>query len=154
MDAVPLIADAESRNARILVEGANALMLDLDFGSYPYVTSSNTGLGVSINFAWWLLIRVLTVPGDLYGTCFEPDEDFIDHWCWLVLPCHECLDKIIPPPFSSRFYNLWSWLTIFLVKAYTTRVIFLTNISYCSKYWSIPRLVEVHSQQKTWPRKL
>ena len=39
---------------RILVEGANATMLDIDFGTYPYVTSSNpsvgsvlTGLGVS-----------------------------------------------------------------------------------------------------------
>jgi len=39
---------------RILVEGANAAMLDIDFGTYPYVTSSNpsvgsvlTGLGVS-----------------------------------------------------------------------------------------------------------
>ena len=46
VDAVPLIASAEEKNARILIEGANALMLDLDFGSYPYVTSSNTGLGV------------------------------------------------------------------------------------------------------------
>ena len=45
VDAVPLIASAEASNSRILIEGANALMLDLDFGSYPYVTSSNTGLG-------------------------------------------------------------------------------------------------------------
>lgn len=29
---------------RILCEGANALMLDLDFGTYPYVTSSSTGV--------------------------------------------------------------------------------------------------------------
>lgn len=41
---------------RILVEGANATMLDIDFGTYPFVTSSNpsvgsvlTGLGVSPN---------------------------------------------------------------------------------------------------------
>lgn len=32
-------------NKRILVEGANALMLDLDYGTYPFVTSSNTGIG-------------------------------------------------------------------------------------------------------------
>ncbi|CAG8530349.1 2833_t:CDS:10 [Ambispora gerdemannii] len=34
-------------NARqkVLVEGANALMLDLDFGTYPFVTSSNTAIG-------------------------------------------------------------------------------------------------------------
>ncbi|KAG8901578.1 hypothetical protein FRB99_005211 [Tulasnella sp. 403] len=30
---------------RVLVEGANALMLDLDFGTYPYVTSSSTAIG-------------------------------------------------------------------------------------------------------------
>lgn len=38
---------------KILVEGANATMLDIDFGTYPFVTSSNctvggacTGLGI------------------------------------------------------------------------------------------------------------
>lgn len=30
---------------KILIEGANALMLDIDFGTYPYVTSSSTGIG-------------------------------------------------------------------------------------------------------------
>jgi len=30
---------------RILVEGANALMLDIDYGTYPYVTSSATSIG-------------------------------------------------------------------------------------------------------------
>ncbi len=30
---------------RILVEGANATMLDLDFGTYPFVTSSNPSIG-------------------------------------------------------------------------------------------------------------
>lgn len=29
----------------ILVEGANAAMLDIDFGTYPYVTSSNCSIG-------------------------------------------------------------------------------------------------------------
>ncbi len=40
-------------NQTILVEGANAAMLDIDFGTYPYVTSSSctvggvcTGLGI------------------------------------------------------------------------------------------------------------
>jgi hypothetical protein len=28
-----------------LIEGANATMLDLDFGTYPYVTSSNPSIG-------------------------------------------------------------------------------------------------------------
>jgi len=33
------------RSPNILIEGANALLLDIDHGTYPYVTSSNTGLG-------------------------------------------------------------------------------------------------------------
>ena len=32
-------------NKRILVEGANASMLDIDFGTYPFVTSSNCSIG-------------------------------------------------------------------------------------------------------------
>jgi len=45
VDAVKFMKDAQDRNAKILIEGANALMLDIDYGTYPYVTSSNTGLG-------------------------------------------------------------------------------------------------------------
>ena len=30
---------------RVLVEGANALMLDIDYGTYPFVTSSSTSIG-------------------------------------------------------------------------------------------------------------
>lgn len=30
---------------RVLCEGANALMLDIDFGTYPFVTSSSTSVG-------------------------------------------------------------------------------------------------------------
>ncbi|KAK6353299.1 phosphoribosylaminoimidazole carboxylase ade2 [Orbilia brochopaga] len=45
VDAVPWMDERQRANKRILVEGANALMLDLDYGTYPYVTSSNTGIG-------------------------------------------------------------------------------------------------------------
>jgi adenylosuccinate synthase len=34
------VADAVDRNARILLEGAQATLLDIDHGTYPYVTSS------------------------------------------------------------------------------------------------------------------
>lgn len=44
-DAVKYMKDAQDRDYKILIEGANALMLDIDYGTYPYVTSSNTGLG-------------------------------------------------------------------------------------------------------------
>lgn len=37
--------EALEAGKKILVEGANALMLDIDFGTYPFVTSSSTGIG-------------------------------------------------------------------------------------------------------------
>lgn len=45
VDGVTFIHEAISQNRRVLVEGANALMLDLDFGTYPFVTSSSTSIG-------------------------------------------------------------------------------------------------------------
>ncbi|KAG4304131.1 hypothetical protein PORY_002495 [Pneumocystis oryctolagi] len=45
VDAVYFIHSAIISKKRILVEGANALMLDIDYGTYPYVTSSNTSIG-------------------------------------------------------------------------------------------------------------
>jgi len=30
---------------RVLIEGANATLLDIDLGTYPYVTSSSTSIG-------------------------------------------------------------------------------------------------------------
>merc|ERR1711981_1036229 len=53
-DTVVLLSDAiYKKGETVLVEGANATMLDIDFGTYPFVTSSNcsvdgacTGLGL------------------------------------------------------------------------------------------------------------
>merc|ERR1719239_1344728 len=59
----PLVANtivflhkAMREGKNVLVEGANATMLDIDFGTYPYVTSSNcsvggasTGLGLPVH---------------------------------------------------------------------------------------------------------
>ena len=45
VDNVTYIHSALKAGKRILVEGANALMLDIDFGTYPYVTSSSTTIG-------------------------------------------------------------------------------------------------------------
>lgn len=54
IDTIEYTNKAYEDGKKILVEGANATMLDIDFGTYPYVTSSNpsvgsvlTGLGVS-----------------------------------------------------------------------------------------------------------
>ncbi|GBP17909.1 Adenylosuccinate synthetase [Eumeta japonica] len=44
-DTVSYLYKAIREGKRILVEGANAAMLDIDFGTYPYVTSSNCSIG-------------------------------------------------------------------------------------------------------------
>lgn len=53
VDTVPLLHKMRLEGKSILVEGANGALLDIDFGTYPFVTSSNstvggacTGLGV------------------------------------------------------------------------------------------------------------
>ncbi len=50
--AVPMIADVSSEvtalidnGQKVLFEGAQGVMLDIDHGTFPYVTSSNTGIG-------------------------------------------------------------------------------------------------------------
>lgn len=45
VDGVTFMQSAQEKNMNIIVEGANALMLDVNYGSYPFVTSSNTTLG-------------------------------------------------------------------------------------------------------------
>src|SRR5881628_2236691 len=44
-DIFPVVQDALARNDRVLLEGAQGSMLDLDFGTYPYVTSSSPTAG-------------------------------------------------------------------------------------------------------------
>ncbi len=45
VDAVGVVHDALARGERILLEGAQATFLDLDHGTYPFVTSSNPVAG-------------------------------------------------------------------------------------------------------------
>lgn len=54
IDSAYFINDCLENNERILAEGAQGSLLDIDFGSYPFVTSSNTttpgvctGLGIA-----------------------------------------------------------------------------------------------------------
>lgn len=55
-DSEYLVNQALSENKKVLAEGAQGTLLDIDFGSYPFVTSSNTiaagactGLGIAPN---------------------------------------------------------------------------------------------------------
>lgn len=45
IDEVPLLKSAKASKAKILVEGAQAIMLDISYGTYPFVTSSNCSVG-------------------------------------------------------------------------------------------------------------
>ena len=44
-DTVPMLHDAKKAGKSILLEGAQGTMLDIDFGTYPFVTSSNPTSG-------------------------------------------------------------------------------------------------------------
>ena len=44
-DTIPMLHAAVARNERVLFEGAQGTMLDIDFGTYPFVTSSNATAG-------------------------------------------------------------------------------------------------------------
>ena len=63
-DSIQVIhdANADPRIASILVEGANAVMLDIDFGTYPYVTSSNCTVGG--------VCTGLGIPPNMLGECY------------------------------------------------------------------------------------
>ena len=44
-DTIVYVNECLQNAKRVLVEGANASMLDIDFGTYPYVTSSSCSIG-------------------------------------------------------------------------------------------------------------
>jgi len=44
-DTIPLLNAAVKAGKEVLFEGAQGVMLDIDFGTYPFVTSSSTGAG-------------------------------------------------------------------------------------------------------------
>merc|ERR1712136_701402 len=45
IETVSYLNSAIKEDKKVLVEGANAGMIDIDFGTYPYVTSSNCSIG-------------------------------------------------------------------------------------------------------------
>ena len=59
-DAASILNDAMASGRRVLFEGAHACLLDVDHGTYPYVTSSNSSaLGITAGSG---------VPASLLGT--------------------------------------------------------------------------------------
>jgi adenylosuccinate synthase len=64
IDQIPFLKSAKEQKAPILVEGANAVMLDIDYGTYPFVTSSNTGIGgviTGLTLGWHSIRDVIGV---------------------------------------------------------------------------------------------
>lgn len=62
VDSEVYLNQASAEGKRILAEGAQGTLLDIDFGSYPFVTSSNTTVGGAING--------LGVPPKHFGSVF------------------------------------------------------------------------------------
>jgi adenylosuccinate synthase len=50
-DAALLLHERMKTGARVLFEGAQGSLLDIDHGTYPYVTSTSTGVGAVVNGA-------------------------------------------------------------------------------------------------------
>jgi adenylosuccinate synthase len=64
IDQIPFLKSAKEQKAQILVEGANAVMLDIDYGTYPFVTSSSTGIGgviTGLTLGWHSIKEVIGV---------------------------------------------------------------------------------------------
>lgn len=64
VDQIPLLRSAKNSKSSILVEGANGVLLDIDHGTYPFCTSSNTGLGgvlTGLTLGWSTIKEVIGV---------------------------------------------------------------------------------------------
>lgn len=48
-DTIPIVHDARKAGKTILFEGAQGFFLDIDFGTFPYVTSSSTSSGGAVS---------------------------------------------------------------------------------------------------------
>lgn len=62
-DTVSFIHDNLENGKKAVCEGAQATLLDIDFGTYPYVTSSNTTIGGILNGSGLSVSNI----GDVYG---------------------------------------------------------------------------------------
>jgi len=73
-DTVTLVHNALTAGENILVEGANATMLDIDFGTYPYVTSSNPSIGSVCTGLGVPPTKVMSICGIVKAYCTRVGE--------------------------------------------------------------------------------
>ncbi|KAK2706578.1 adenylosuccinate synthetase-like [Artemia franciscana] len=62
VESVSFLQDQIKAGKKVLIEGANAVMLDIDFGTYPFVTSSNCSIGG--------VLTGLGLPPRFIGNCY------------------------------------------------------------------------------------
>jgi adenylosuccinate synthase len=85
-DTTQYMRYAISTNQNVLMEGAQGVLLDLNYGTYPFVTSSNPGVGGALNgtgVSWRDVTRVIGVAkmymtrvgGGPFPTRVEPDME-------------------------------------------------------------------------------
>ncbi|HBK79337.1 MAG TPA: adenylosuccinate synthase [Nitrospinae bacterium] len=63
------ILEAITNNKRVLLEGAQGILLDLDMGTYPFVTSSNTGVGGALSGLGMPLRKVDAIVAVMKAYC-------------------------------------------------------------------------------------
>jgi len=92
VDSVAYIHKAFSDGKKVLVEGANALMLDLDFGTYPFVTSSLAsiscvciGLGILPKMIRAAIGVMKTYTTRVGGGPFPSEQLNVGHHCKMVM---------------------------------------------------------------------
>jgi adenylosuccinate synthase len=64
VDEIPMLRSAKASGANVLVEGAQATMLDITYGTYPFVTSSNCSVGgilAGVALGWQSVKEVIGV---------------------------------------------------------------------------------------------
>ena len=104
IDTEYLINKNIKKNKNILAEGAQGTLLDIDFGSYPFVTSSNTttagaciGLGISPKrIGKFLEFLKPTVPE------LEPDLFQLNYLIMLEKKWHQVEMNLVQRPVGLR----------------------------------------------------
>jgi adenylosuccinate synthase len=100
-DTIEYVNAAHNAGKRVLVEGANATMLDLDFGTYPFVTSSNPSVGgvsnglglaprkfdavVGVAKAYTTRVGAGPYPTEIFGDLGDKIREV--RGCWLLVVC-------------------------------------------------------------------
>lgn len=68
-DVQPILWDALARGERVLLEGAQGYFLDINHGTYPYVTSSSTGVAAAADVCGLALSDITESIGVVKSYC-------------------------------------------------------------------------------------